>query len=85
MATAKSLNSFKIRLEKFWYNLDIVYEFEAPLRITNNTTGTCDYILIDNENEELITEEHIISYDQNRPKVVMLACCQQASLPFVLP
>jgi len=25
------------------------------------------------------------SYDQNRPKVVMFACCQQASFPFVLP
>ena len=60
VVTAKSLNSFKIRLDKFWYNQDIVYDFEAPLRITNNRTGTRDLILIDNENEELITEEHTI-------------------------
>ena len=33
---------------------------EAPLRITNNITGTRDRILIDYENEELITEEHRI-------------------------
>ena len=57
MVTAKSLNLFKTRLDKFWYNQDIVvYDFEAPLRITNNRTGTRDLILIDNENEELITE-----------------------------
>ena len=62
VVTATSLESFKTRLDKFWYNQDIhiVYDFEAPLRITNNRTGTRDYILIDNENEELITEEHII-------------------------
>ena len=35
-------------------------DFEAPLRITNNRTGTRDLILIDYENEELITEEHRI-------------------------
>ena len=58
VVTAKSLNSFKTRLDKFCYNQDIVYDFEAPLRITNNNrTGTRDLILIDNENEELITEE----------------------------
>ena len=57
VVTAKSLNSFKT-LDKFWYNQDIVYDFEAPLRITNNRTGTRDFILIDNENEELITEEY---------------------------
>ena len=60
VVTAKSLNSFKTRLDTFWYNgynQDIVYDFEAPLRITNNNrTGTRDLILIDNENEELITE-----------------------------
>ena len=58
MVTAKSLESFKTRLNKFLYNHDIVYDFEAPLRITNNRTGTHNFILIDNENEELITEEH---------------------------
>ena len=44
-----------------------MYDFEAPLRITNkvNRTGTRDLILIDYENEELITE----SYNQNCPKV----------------
>ena len=60
VVTAKSLNSFKTRLEFFWYNQDILYDFEAPLRITNNRTGTRDLILIDNENEELIIEEHRI-------------------------
>ena len=60
VVTAKSLNSFKTRLDTFWYNQDIVYDFEASLRITNNRTGTRDLILIDNENEELITEEYTI-------------------------
>ena len=57
VVTAKSLESFKTRLDKFLYNQDIVYDVEAPLRITNNRTGTRDLILIDYENEELITEE----------------------------
>ena len=60
MVTAKSINSFKTRLDKIWYNQNIVYDFEAPLIITNNITGTRDLILIYNENEELITEEYII-------------------------
>ena len=60
MVTAKSLNSFKTQLGKFWYNQDILYDFEAPLIITNNRTRTHDLILIDNENEELIIEEHRI-------------------------
>ena len=34
-----------------------MYDFEAPLRIINNGTGTHDLILADYENEELITEE----------------------------
>ena len=57
VVTAVSLES---RLDRFWYNQDIVYDFEAPLRITNNRIGTRDLILIDNENEELITKEHSI-------------------------
>ena len=68
VVTATFLESFKTRLDKFRYNQDIVYDFEAPLRITNNRTGTRDLILIDYENEELITED-TESYDQNRPKV----------------
>ena len=60
VVTANSLNSFKTLLDKFWFNQDIVYDFEAPLQITNNRTGTRDLNLIDNENEELITEEHTI-------------------------
>ena len=60
VVTAKSLESFKTRLDKFWYTQDIVYDFVAPLRITNNRTGTRDLIVIDYENEELITEEHRI-------------------------
>jgi len=51
VVTAKSLESFKTGLDKFWYNQDIVYDFEAPLRITNNRTGTHDRILIDHEYE----------------------------------
>ena len=58
VVTAKSIEYFKTRLDKFWYTQDIVYAFKAPLRITNNRTGTHDLILIDNDNEELITEEH---------------------------
>ena len=50
VVTAKSLESLKTRLDKFWYNQDIVYNFEASLRITNNRTGTREFILIDNEN-----------------------------------
>ena len=60
MVTAKSLNLFKLRLDKCGYNQDIAYDFEAPLRITNNRTGTRDLILINYEYEELITEEHRI-------------------------
>ena len=68
VVTAKSLklNSFKTRLDKFLYNQDIVYDFEAPLRITNNRTGIRDLILIDNENEELITEEYTILRSEPR-------------------
>ena len=55
---SKISNSFKTRLDKFWYNQDILYDFEAPLRITNNRTR--DLILIDNENVELIIEEQRI-------------------------
>ena len=60
MVTAKSIESFKTRLDKFWYTQDIVYAFDAPLRIIDNKTGTRDLILIDYENEEPITEEHRI-------------------------
>ena len=60
VVTAKSLELLKTRLDKFWHNQDIVYDFEAPLRKTNNRTGTRDLILIAYENEELIKEEHII-------------------------
>ena len=53
-------NEISQRTDKFWYSQDILYDFEAPLRISNNRTGTRDLILIDNENEELIIEEHRI-------------------------
>ena len=43
-----------------------MYDLKALLRITNNRTGTHNLLLIDYENEELITE----SYDQNHPKVL---------------
>ena len=58
--TAKFLDSSKTLIDTFWYTQDIVYAFEVPLRITNNRTGTRDLILIDYENEELITEEQRI-------------------------
>jgi len=54
------LESFKTRLDTFWYTQDIMYDFEAPLRITNNRTRTRDLILIDYDTEELIIEEHRI-------------------------
>ena len=44
----------------FWYTQDIVYDFEALLRITNKRTGKHDLLSIDYENKELITEEHRI-------------------------
>ena len=37
--TAKSIESFKTRLDKYWYTQDIVCDFEALLRITNNRTA----------------------------------------------
>ena len=55
VVTAKSLESFKTRVDKLWYTQDIVSDFEAPV-ITNYRTGTRDVILIDYENIELITE-----------------------------
>ena len=60
VVTVNSQESFKTRLDKLWYTQDLVYAFEAPLGITNNRTGTRDLILIDYENDELITEEHRI-------------------------
>ena len=60
VVTAKSIESFKTRLDTFCYTQDIVCDFEAPLRITNNRTGTRDLIVIDDENDELITEEQRI-------------------------
>ena len=60
VVTAKSLNSFKTLLDKFWYNQDILYDFEAPLKITNNRTGTRDLNLIDNEELIIDIEEHTI-------------------------
>ena len=61
----KDHSKYDYRVDKFWYTQDIEYDFEAPLRTTNNRTGTRDLMLVDYENEELITE----SYSQKRPKV----------------
>ena len=69
MVTANSLESFKTRLDKFWYTQDIVYDFEAPLRINNNRTRICDLILLDYENEELITQNPMIRTELRYPKV----------------
>ena len=38
--TAKYLESFKTRQDKLWYTQDIVYDLEAPLKVSNNRTGT---------------------------------------------
>jgi len=58
VVSAKSLESFKTRLDKLWSTHDIVYDYETPLRINNHRAGTRDLILIDSDNEELIKEEY---------------------------
>ena len=56
---AKSLNSFKNRLDKFWSNQEILHNFEAPLK-----TGTGILKLLIDEEEDLIIEESQESCDQ---------------------
>ena len=61
---AKSLNTFKNRLDKFWSNQEILYNFEAPLK-----TGTGILKLLVDEEENLIVEESKESCDQNHLNV----------------
>ena len=50
MATAPTLNKFKNRLDRFWRNQDIVYNFEAPLTgSAYSTTEESEQIEVDTE------------------------------------
>ena len=57
---AKSINTFKNRLDQFWSNQAILYNFEAPLKI-----GTGILKLLIDDDEDLINEESQESCDQN--------------------
>ena len=61
---AKSLNTFKYRLDQLWSNQEILYNFEAPLK-----TGTGILKLLIDDKEDLIIEESQESCDQNHLKV----------------
>ena len=61
---AKSLDTLKNRLDQFWSNQEILYNFETPLK-----TGTGILKLLIDEEEYLITEESQESCDQNHLKV----------------
>ena len=57
---AKSINAFKNRLDQFWSNQKVLYNFEAPLKIAARILE----LLLDDD-EELINEESQESCDQN--------------------
>ena len=63
---ARSINSFKNKLDKFWSTQAIIYDYESSLTITNGT-GNYDIKIFDLE--DLIMEESTGSCDQNRHKV----------------
>ena len=63
---ARSINSFKNKLDKFWSTQAIIYDYESPLTIPNGT-GNYDIKIFDSE--DLIMEEPTGSCDQNRHKV----------------
>ena len=63
---ARSINSFKNKLDKFWSTQAIINDYESPLTITNGT-GNYDIKIFDSE--DLIMEESTGSCDQNRHKV----------------
>ena len=63
---ARSINSFKNKLDKFWSSQAIIYDYESPLTITNGI-GNYDTKIFDSE--DLIMEESTGSCDQNRHKV----------------
>ena len=64
---ARSINSFKNRLNKLWSTQAIIYQYEFPLRITTGT-GNYDIKIFDSE-EDLIMEEPSGSCDQKQHKV----------------
>ena len=45
---ARSINSFKNKLDKFWSTQAIIYDYESPLTITNGT-GNYDIKIFDSE------------------------------------
>ena len=57
---AKSLNTFKNRLDQLWSNKEILYNFEAPLK-----TGTEIVKLLIDDEKVLIIEESQESCDEN--------------------
>ena len=63
---ARSINSFKHRLDKLWSTQAILYDYEAPLTLITET-GKYELVILDSE--DLIVEEPSGSCDQNRPKV----------------
>ena len=63
---ARSINSFKNKLDKLWSTQAIIYDYESPLTITNGT-GNYDIKIFDSE--DLIMEESTGSCDQYRHKV----------------
>ena len=63
---ARSINSFKNHLDKFWSTQAITYDYESPPTTTTGT-GYYDTKIFDSE-EELIMEEPSGSCDQNRHK-----------------
>ena len=62
---ARSINSFKNKLDKFWSTQAIIYDYESPLTITN---GTGNYDIKISDSEDLIMEESTGYCDQNRHK-----------------
>ncbi len=65
---AKSINTFKNRLDKFCSTQEILYDYEAPLTLSTGT-GKHKLLILDPEEEDLIIEEPRGSCDQNSPKV----------------
>ena len=74
---ARSINSFKNRLDKFWSTQVISYDYEAPLTLT---TGTRNYeLLILDSEEDLFIEETGGSCDQNH-RLRNLKCIMTSQL-----
>ena len=37
----QDVNSFKSRLDNFWHNQDIVYDYRAEIHVTGNRSEVC--------------------------------------------